>query len=74
MSVEEGFVFAMRLAPGAPALLLPGGTWRSLAAVPPLEEEFCVHVITNQTAESWRLIKAGAGPAVPGWGRLLENP
>ncbi|MSQ27335.1 MAG: hypothetical protein EXR51_04250 [Dehalococcoidia bacterium] len=81
MSVEKGFVLAMRLGreamrlvPDAPVLLMPGGTWRSLAAVPLLEEEFGVHVITNQTAETWRLIGAGAGPAVQGWGRLLANP
>lgn len=81
MSIEKGFVLAMRLgrearrlAPRAGAVLMPGGTWRSLAAVPLLEEELAVPVITNQTAETWRLVRAGWGPAVSGWGGLLERP
>jgi maleate cis-trans isomerase len=81
MSIEKGMVLAMRLgrdamrrAPNAQALLLPGGTWRSLAAVPLLEEEFDVPVLTNTVATTWCLMDRGAAPPVEGWGRLLANP
>lgn len=81
MSIEKGIVLAFRLgreamrkAPEARALLLPGGTWRSLAAVPILEEDFDVPVITNGTATAWRLLSQGIAPPVQGWGRLLEHP
>lgn len=78
MSIEEGVKLAfqlgreaMRRAPAAQALLLAGGAWRSLAAVPILEEDFRVPVITNPIAQVWRLIAAGVAPPVMGWGRLL---
>jgi arylmalonate decarboxylase len=81
MSIERGIVLAvqlgreaMRKAPDAQALLLPGGTWRSLAAVPVLEEDFGRPVITNSLATSWRIIHQGIAPTVKGWGALLENP
>jgi arylmalonate decarboxylase len=80
MSIEEGVKLAfqlgrqaMRQAPQADALLLPGGAWRSLAAVPILEEDFGVPVITNPIAEVWRFIAAGIAPSVQGWGRLLAG-
>jgi maleate cis-trans isomerase len=78
MSIERGFVLAMRLgreamkkSPQARALVLPGGTWRSLAAVPLLEEEFGVPVLTNGVVTAWRFINEGLAPPVEGWGRLL---
>lgn len=78
MSIEEGVKLAfqlgreaMRKAPGAQALLVAGGAWRSLAAVPFLEEDFAVPVVTNPIAQVWRLIAAGVAPPVKGWGRLL---
>lgn len=81
MSIERGIVLAVRLgrdamrqAPSARGLLLPGGTWRSLTAVPLLEEDFDVPVLTNTTALTWKLISAGIAPPVQGWGRLLANP
>jgi maleate cis-trans isomerase len=64
----------MRRAPQAEALLLPGGTWRSLAVVPLLEEEFDVPVLTNGIATAWRLMDQGIAPPVEGWGRLLADP
>lgn len=80
MSIEEGIRLAfqlgreaMRRAPTAEALLLPGGAWRSLAAVPILEEDFGVPVVTNPIAQVWRLIAAGLAPPVQGWGRLLAS-
>lgn len=80
MSIEEGIKLAFQLgreamhkAPDADGLLLPGGAWRSLAAVPILEEDFGVPVITNPIAQVWRLIAAGIAPPVEGWGRLLSS-
>lgn len=80
MSIEEGVKLAfqlgreaMRRAPTAEGLLLAGGAWRSLAAVPILEEDFGVPVVTNPIAQVWRLIAAGIAPPVTGWGRLLAS-
>jgi arylmalonate decarboxylase len=81
MSIEEGVKLAfqlgreaMRKAPQADGLLLPGGAWRSLAAVPILEEDFGKPVVTNPIAQVWRLIARGIAPPVQGWGRLLATP
>jgi arylmalonate decarboxylase len=81
MSIEGGVRLAfqlsreaMRKAPEADGLLLPGGAWRSLAAVPILEEDFGKPVVTNPNAEVWRLISQGVAPPVKGWGRLLATP
>ena len=81
MSIEEGVKLAFQLgkeamkrAPGAQALLLAGGAWRSLAAVPILEEDYGIPVITNPIAQVWRLMAAGVAPPVKGWGRLLASP
>lgn len=78
MSIDEGVKLAfqlgreaMRKAPKAEALLLAGGAWRSLAAVPILEEDYGIPVVTNPIAPVWRLISAGIAPPVQGWGRLL---
>jgi maleate cis-trans isomerase len=80
MSIEEGVKLAfqlgreaMRKAPHADGLLLPGGAWRSLAAVPILEEDFGKPVVTNPIAQVWRLIAQGIAPPVKGWGRLLAT-
>ena len=80
MSIEEGVKLAfqlsreaMRKAPEADGLLLVGGAWRSLAAVPILEEDFGKPVVTNPIAQAWRLISQGVAPPVQGWGRLLAS-
>ena len=80
MSIEEGVKLAfqlgreaMRKAPRADALFLAGGAWRSLAAVPILEEDFGIPVVTNPITQPWRLIAAGIAPPVEGWGRLLAG-
>jgi maleate cis-trans isomerase len=81
MSIEQGVKLAFQLgreamkkSPGADGLLLPGGAWRSLAAVPILEEDFGRPVVTNPIAQVWRLMAAGIAPPVQGWGRLLAKP
>lgn len=81
MSVEMGIRLAiqlgreaMRKAPQAEGLFLAGGAWRSLAAVPVLEEDFGKPVVTNPIATAWTLIHTGIAPPVHGWGRLLASP
>ncbi len=81
MTIEEGIKLsvqlgreAVRKAPEAEGILLPGGAWMSLPAVPILEEEFGKPVFTNEVCRTWRLIHAGVAPPVKGWGRLLETP
>jgi maleate cis-trans isomerase len=81
MSIETGVKLAiqlgreaMRKAPNAQGLLLPGGTWRSLAVIPCLEEDFGKPVFTNPTGSVWRLIHDGVAPPVQGWGKVLETP
>lgn len=80
MSLDEGVRLAfqlgreaMRRAPRAEGLLLAGGAWRSLAAVPILEEDFGIPVVTNPISEAWRLIADGIAPPLPQWGRLLAG-
>ena len=80
MSLDEGVRLAfqlgreaMRRAPQAEGLLIAGGAWRSLAAVPILEEDFGIPVVTNPISEIWRLIAAGVAPPLPHWGRLLAG-
>ena len=81
MSVEEGVKLAfqlgreaMKAAPQAEGMLMPGGTWRIFAAIPILEEDFGKPVFSNPSAIPWRLIHDGVAPPVKGWGRLLETP
>ena len=54
--------------------LIAGGAWRSLAAVPVLEEDLGIPVVTNPISEIWRLINLGIAPPVKNWGRLLGAP
>ena len=81
MSIEMGVKLAfelgreaMREAPQADALFLPGGAWRPLPAVPILEEDYNRPVFTNGNTRAWRLIHDGIAPPVSGWGRLLATP
>ena len=64
---------AMREAPQADSLFLPGGAWRPLAAVPILEEDYGKPVFTNGNTRAWRIIHDGYAPPVHGWGRLLAT-
>ena len=81
MSLELGIklVFelsrrAMKESPGAEALFVPGGAWRSLGCLPALEDEFDIPAVSNPIASIWRLMHDGLAPAVSGWTRLLERP
>ena len=81
MSIEVGVKLAFQLgreavkaAPQAEGLLMPGGTWRIMAAIPILEEDAGKPVFSNPSAVPWKLIHDGIAPPIKGWGRLLETP
>lgn len=64
---------AFAAAPDADALLLAGGSWLSLAAIPLLEAEFGRPVITNPTATYWAVLRQLAlTPVTRGFGRLID--
>ncbi len=65
---------AMKEAPQAEALIVPGGAWRSLGCLPVLEEDFGIPVVSNGTAQVWSLIHDGVAPPLKGWTRLLARP
>jgi maleate cis-trans isomerase len=81
MSLEEGLSMALevgreavKLAPQADAIAVPGGAAMSLHVVPAIEEEFGKPVFTNLTAEVWNnLVRPRVIPPIKGWGRLLAN-
>ncbi len=66
---------AMREMPQAQALLMPGGLWHAMHAVPILEAEFGVPVLINIVSTTWAALHA-AGPKLmhrpdPKWGKVL---
>ena len=65
---------AFRDAPKADGLLLAGGAWLSLQAVPQLEQEFGRPVVTNPSATFWAALRQfGEKGRMPGWGRLIDG-
>lgn len=63
---------ALEAAPEAEALLLPGGLWVTIHAIPRLEAEFSKPVLINLSATIWATLHAaGVHKPVQGWGRLL---
>lgn len=73
MAVELGRE-AFRQSPGADGLLLAGGAWLSLQAIPRLEAEFGRPVVTNPSATFWAALKQfGLRSQEPGMGRLLDT-
>ena len=68
---------ALRAAPGAQALLMPGGLWYAIHAVPVLEAEFVRPVLLNILSTTWAALHA-AGPRMlhrpdPRWGKVLAS-
>ena len=60
--------------PKADALLLGGGAWISLAAIPVLEQEFGRPVITNPSATYWAAMKQlGRSSPLHGAGTLIDS-
>jgi maleate cis-trans isomerase len=73
LAVELGRA-ALRQFPEAEGLLLAGGAWLSLQAVPILEAEFDRPVVTNPSATFWAgLRQFGLRSPVSGWGRLIDG-
>ena len=72
---------AMRAAPQAQALLLPGGLWYAIYAVPILEAEFGKPVLLNvlsttsaaMHSKSYKAKIQGSGKSDPYWGKVLSN-
>lgn len=68
---------ALRAAPDAQALMVPGGLWYAIHAAPVLEEEFGVPVTLNITATLRSALRRHEGELPlrpdPRWGRLLAT-
>lgn len=67
----------LRAAPDAQALLLPGGLWYAIYAVPMLEAEFGKPVLLNITSTAWAALHA-AGERMrhapdPRWGQVMAS-
>lgn len=81
LTSDDGIDLALRLgreaflsAPTADGLLLAGGAWLSLHAVPILEAEFGRPVITNPSATFWAAMRQfGISSPDSGWGRLIDG-
>lgn len=67
----------LRAAPAAQALLLPGGLWFAVYAVPVLEAEFGRPVLLNILSTAWAALHAAGGRVRcrpdPRWGMLLAS-
>lgn len=68
---------ALRAAPGAQALLMPGGLWYAIHAVPMLEAEFGKPVLLNILSTTWAALhSAGKRMLIrpdPRWGKVLAS-
>lgn len=68
---------AMRAAPQAQALLMPGGLWFAIHAAPTLEAEFDRPVLLNILSTTWAALHAKGKPLPvqpdPRWGRLMAS-
>lgn len=68
---------ALREAPQAQAILMPGGLWHAMHAVPLIEAEFGKPALLNILSTTWAALHS-AGPRMlhspdPRWGRLLAS-
>ena len=76
LAIELG-TQALRAAPQAQALLLPGGLWYAIHAVPLLEAEFGKPVLLNILSTTWAALNAVRGPLQqrpdPRWGKVLAS-
>ena len=65
---------AVKKAPKAAGLLLPGGVMAE-HVIDPIEKEFGISVFTNMNCKVWNnLVRPKVIPAIQGWGRLLATP
>jgi maleate cis-trans isomerase len=67
----------LRAAPGAQALLMPGGLWYAIHAVPMLEAEFGKPVLLNILSTTWAALNAAGKRMLhrpdPRWGKVLAS-
>jgi maleate cis-trans isomerase len=67
----------LRAAPNAQALLLPGGLWYAIHAVPMLEAEFGRPVLLNILSTTWAALHAAGKRMLhhpdPRWGKVLAS-
>ncbi len=81
MPLEEGARLAVELgreahalAPTADGILVPGGAWLSIHAIPILEAELGKPVFTNMNGMVWNaVVRTGVVAPIQGWGRLLAT-
>jgi maleate cis-trans isomerase len=68
---------ALQAAPQAQALLLPGGLWYAIHAVPLLEAQFGKPVLLNILSTTWAALNAAPKPLQqrpdPRWGKVLAS-
>jgi maleate cis-trans isomerase len=64
---------AFRNMPEADGLLLAGGSWLVMHAVPMLEAEFGKPVVTNPGASYWAALRQAGLTPHPGFGRLIDS-
>jgi arylmalonate decarboxylase len=68
---------ALRAAPGAQALLMPGGLWFAIHAVPVLEAEFGKPVLLNILSTTWAALNTVRDrmPVLPDarWGKVMAE-
>jgi maleate cis-trans isomerase len=68
---------ALREAPQAQALLMPGGLWRAIHAVPLIEAEHGKPVLLNILSTTWAALHAAGGRMQvrpdPRWGKVLRS-
>ncbi len=68
---------ALREAPEAQAVLMPGGLWHAMHAVPILEAEYGRPVLLNILSTTWAALRAAGERMVvrpdPRWGKVLAS-
>jgi maleate cis-trans isomerase len=67
----------LRAAPDAEALLMPGGLWYAIHAVPMLEAEFGKPVLLNILSTTWAALHSAGKRMLhrpdPRWGKVLAS-
>ena len=67
----------LREAPEAQALLMPGGLWYAMHAVPLLEAEYGRPVLLNILSTTWAALHAAGNRMLhrpdPRWGKVLAS-
>ena len=68
---------ALRGTPDAQAVLMPGGLWHAMHAVPLLEAEYGRPVLLNILSTTWAALRAAGKRMLvrpdPRWGKVLAS-